>query len=421
MNETLKATCDFIREMSHHSTIKASRGYADLLADRIVQAGTQPNLLAFGERLCALMGVTISESNSRVVAAFLPQCGGGAGVLQWLRKYPKVAAMLCLLNREDYEAAVAGIEIDEAVGSGKAIAAGEFDIPLTIFCQSPLAHGADTKAGNATLFRRISVLSDTGSVLTLPIYSGNAIRGMLRDLLADHFLSALGLTPSRTRPPVALWFFHVMYSGGCLEEGSTLSKIKETVLTALSRILGGHGTAKCTGITAMRDTLPPLSLLGAALGNRILGGRINVCDGRPRCRQWGTGEQDVSELFDWVYLTRHEDYEAWGTGEEDDAHTGMIANTEVLKAGVILDAGICIGDHISDVERACLGRGLELLREAGRLGAQNARGLGQVAIEVGNCPDAAAYGAYLAEHKAEILDFLASIKAIERQGELCTA
>lgn len=414
MNETLKATCDFIREMSHHSTIKASRGYADLLADRIVQAGTQPNLLAFGERLCALMGVTISESNSRVVAAFLPQCGGGAGVLQWLRKYPKVAAMLCLLNREDYEAAVAGIEIDEAVGSGKAIAAGEFDIPLTIFCQSPLTHGADTKAGNATLFRRISVLTDTGGVLSLPIYSGNAIRGMLRDLLADHYLRALGMAPSRATPPVALWFFHALYSGGCLEEDSAAAK-------SLGSALGANGAVKCTGIAQLRDMVPPLSLLGTALGNRIIGGRINVCDARPRCRQWGPGEQDVSELFDWVYLTRHEDYEAWSKGDGEDAHTGMIANTEVLKAGVILDAGINIGDHMSDVERACLGRGLELLREAGRLGAQNARGLGQVAIEVGNCPDAAAYDAYLAEHKAEILDFLASIKAIERQGELCTA
>lgn len=415
MNETLEATCDFIREMSHHSTIKASRGYADLLADRIVQAGTQPNLLAFGERLCALMGVTISESNSRVVAAFLPQCGGGAGVLQWLRKYPKVAAMLCLLNREDYEAAVAGIEIDEAVGSGKAIPAGAFDVPITIFCQSPLTHGSDTKAGNATLFRRISVLSDTGSVLTLPIYGGNAIRGMLRDLLADHYLRALGLAPSRATPPVALWFFHALYSGGCLEEDSTAAK-------SLGSALGAHGAVKCTGITQLRDMVPPLSLLGTALGNRIIGGRVNVCDARPRCRQWGTGEQDVSELFDWVYLTRHEDYEAWGKGEGDDAHTGMIANTEVLKAGVILDAGINIGDHMSDVERACLGRGLELLREAGRLGAQNARGLGQVAIEVGNCPDAAAYDAYLAEHKAEILDYLGTIKAVEPQKELsCTA
>lgn len=415
MNETLKATCDFIREMSHHSTIKASRGYADLLADRIVQAGTQPNLLAFGERLCALMGVAISESNSRAVAAFLPQCGNGAGVLQWLRKYPKVAAMLCLLNREDYEAAVGGIEIEETASSGKAIPAGEFDVPLTIFCKSPLSHGADTKAGNATLFRRISVLSDTGSVLTLPIYGGNAIRGMLRDLLADQFLSSLGLTPSRATPPVALWFFHALYSGGCLEEDSAAAK-------SLGSALGANGAVKCSGIARLRDMIPPLSLLGTALGNRVIGGRVNVCDGRPRCRQWGTGEQDVSELFDWVYLTRHEDYEAWGKGDGEDAHTGMIANTEVLKAGAILDAGINIGDHMSDVERACLGRGLELLRDAGRLGAQNARGLGQVEIEIGNGPSGEAYDDYLAANKTEILDYLVSIKAVEPQKEsLCTA
>jgi hypothetical protein len=214
---------------------------------------------------------------------------------------------------------------------------------------------------------------------------------------------------------VALWFFHALYSGGCLEEDSTAAK-------SLGSALGANGAVKCSGITRLRDMIPPLSLLGAALGNRIVGGRIHVCDARPRCRQWGTGEQDVSELFDWVYLTRHEDYEAWNKGEGEDAHTGMIANTEVLKAGVILDAGINIGDHVSDLESGCLWRGLELLRDAGRLGAQNARGLGQVAIEVGNCPDAAAYDAYLAEHKTEILEYLASIKAVESQKELpCTA
>jgi hypothetical protein len=71
MNQTLKATCDFIREMSHHSNLKGSRGYADILADRIVQAGTQPNLLAFGERLCALMGVELAGMHERAVAAVL--------------------------------------------------------------------------------------------------------------------------------------------------------------------------------------------------------------------------------------------------------------------------------------------------------------------------------------------------------------
>src|SRR3990167_8732998 len=106
MNTTLKAACDFIREAGLHSHLKASRGFADVLADRIVQAGTQATLLAFGERLCGLMGVTLAEVPQQAVAAFLPVCGNGMAILAWLRQYPKVAAMLCVLNREDYLAAV---------------------------------------------------------------------------------------------------------------------------------------------------------------------------------------------------------------------------------------------------------------------------------------------------------------------------
>jgi len=167
--------------------------------------------------------------------------------------------------------------------------------------------------------------------------------------------------------------------------------------------------------------IPPLSLLGTALGNRIISGRIHVCDARPRCKQWGTGEQEVSALFDWVYLTRHEDYEAWAKGEGEDAHTGMIANTEVLKAGTVLDGGINLSDHLTEIERACLSKGLLLLQEAGCLGAQNARGLGQVRADVATGAEAMAYDGYLAGHRAEILDYLASIKAVKWQGELpCT-
>lgn len=272
-------------------------------------------------------------------------------------------------------------------------------ITLRVECQAPLAHGADSKAGNATLFRRLPVLTEAGETLHLPYYSGNAVRGQMRDLLADHFLAAIGLTPSRSTPPVALWFFYALYAGGALEEQSDAQK-------ALKKSLGDNGAIRAMGIREFRRMLPSLSLLGCALGNRVLPGRCQVADLRPVCREWGTGTQAVAELLTWEYLTRREDF------EDHTEHHGMIANTEVLRAGVTLEGGID-HDHAMDaIERAALGRGLQLLADRGFLGAENRRGFGRVTISLTGAPDPSPYDVFLAEKREEILDYMKSIEAM---------
>lgn len=407
MNATLKATLDMVREISIRSDVKASRGYTDVLSDRIVQSGTQSSLLAFAERLAELMQMATSNVfkdsfHNFMLVAHNPD---SRAVLNWLRQYPKVAAMLCMLKHEVYAAAIDSIVIEDLDTSGQAPKQGQYNIPITITCLSPLSHGSDTKAGNATLYRRINVLSETGGMLSLPIYGGNAIRGAMRDLLAEHLLISLGMAPRRDNPPVELWFFHALFSGGCLEENSKSAK-------AIGKEMGANGSVKCRGITRFRDMLPCLSVLGTALGNRIISGRVSVSDFRPSCFQWNNGTADVAEIFDWVYLTRREDYEGWG-GDEEEKHTGMIANTEVLKAGVTLSGGLIVSDHSTDIERACIGKGVQLLQQRGQLGAQNSRGLGRVEIACGNAPDATPYDTYLESHADEIRQYLTELGALQ--------
>lgn len=285
-----------------------------------------------------------------------------------------------------------------------------YDIDFEIECLAPLSHGADIKAGNATLFRRAQVLSNTGQVLSLPFYAGNAIRGKMRDLLAVHFLSSLGLEPSKSKPPCSLWFFHALYAGGALEENSEQAK-------TLGKRLGSGGAVNMSGIHEFRDTIPMLSLLGTALGNRILAGRINVADCRPICTEWGTGDQPVGTLFEWQYLTRREDHEAH---EQGDNHS-MIANTECLKSGTILKGGIDIAGHITDLEVSCLQKGISLLQEHGYLGAESRRGFGKVNLKAHyhdiDTHDGY-YNKYLSDNKKAILEYLENISAIEKQGSL---
>jgi hypothetical protein len=408
--DTLKATLDMTRAVAKAADIKIHRGFTDFLADRIVQATTQPTLLAMMERLAALLNTQMEYVGAAKVAAFMRNVNAfdAPAVLDWLRDYPRVVAMIVMQRSdESYQECIQDLTIEvSARDKGVALPTRRPAIPITVTCLSPLAHGADTKAGNATIFRRMQVLSDTGQVLALPFYAGNALRGQLRDLLADHFLAALGLTPRKDDPPCNLWFFHALYAGGALEENSAQAK-------ALSKRLGANGAVRADGVHELRNMLPPLSLLGTALGNRVLSGRVNVCDLRPRCQEWGNGAIPVGNLFEWTYLTRREDHENHAEGD----HSGMIANTECLKAGTILEGGIDLSDHATIVEQSCLAKGLMLLQSHGYLGAENRRGLGLVEIELKNIANPIDYEAYLESHKAEILTYLTAIGAINAPGQ----
>jgi len=401
MNETLKSTMDMVRTIKFSSRVKHHRNVADFLADRIVQAATQQTLLAAVERLCELMDADPGEMLSSVTAEFLKSVskGDASGVLAWLRKYSRIAAMLTMLKQDDYLETVVSLEITDIQDDGSAIPDVPHDIGVKITCLSPLAHGADIKAGNASLYRRMDVLSTTGGMLRLPFYAGNAFRGQMRDILADDLVKSLGLLPRRDKPPLSLWFFQALYAGGSLEENSAAEK-------ALRKSLGANGSVRAKGVHEFRDILPGLSLLGTALGNRVLCGRSRFSDFRPECRQWGNGETEVGELFEWLYLTRREDHE-----EYEENHS-MIANTECLKAGSILRGGIDMDGISTELERSALGRGLQLLAETGYIGAENRRGLGRCRIECVNAPDPSPYREYLETNRSSILEYLSGMGAI---------
>ncbi|GBL46268.1 hypothetical protein SFMTTN_2081 [Sulfuriferula multivorans] len=406
---SIAATFDFLRRAAQTATIRTGRGFADFLTSRIVQATTEPSLLAAMERLLKSLGSDISYIGGEKMARFMAAAGGveAPGLLSWLRAYPNMAAMIALLrNDDDYAAALASIQLPAAqVGDrGSAPPSRPWQIGISAICTSPLAHGADGKAGNATLFRRQQVLSTTGQVLDLPFYAGNAVRGQLRDILADHFIGALGLTVSRVRPPLALWFFHALYAGGVLEEGGG------DAIKAVGNELGNNGTLRTEGVHRLRDHLPALSLLGVALGNRVLPGRLYAGDLRPRCREWGNGAIDAAELMEWTFLTRREDHE-----DHADNHS-MIANTECLRTGTVLEGGIDLDTHAGDLERSALGCGLALLQQRGLLGAENRRGLGRVDMAISGAPDPALYLDWLAAEKPRILDYLAGIHATDTSG-----
>lgn len=385
------------------ATLKASRHALDVFESRVRQAATEPTLIAFGQRLCSLMDVEVSATNPEAMLDFLTATNSDSapGLLRWVRANHTLFAVLCAARYEDADEAMKDITIEATdAAHDEALPRRPYHIGIRAKCLTPLSHGADGKSGNATLFRRMSVLGKNGTIMDLPYYAGNAIRGQMRDLLADHFTAALGLTVRRDRPPYELWFFHALYAGGALEEGSAATK-------AITKEMGDHGAIRSDGVRQFRDTLPVLSLLGCAMGSRIISGHADFGDWRPVCREWGNGgEQSKDEMTEWLFGTRREDH------EDHEEHHGMIHTTEVLKPGTMLEGGIDLRLHVSDLSRSALGVGLRALQTRGWIGAQNRCDLGMVEITVENAPDPEPYETYLRENREAILDYLATIGAI---------
>ncbi|MGH8019574.1 MAG: hypothetical protein ACREIA_15095 [Opitutaceae bacterium] len=401
----LATTIHFLRDVLGAARLQGSRGPLDIFADRLVKACSEPTLTGAMEHLLRAVDVESERMHAPLAAHMVRLASGAAGprILRWLREQAKLATMLAATNDPKLvDEALAELELPAAEEAGAAAAPrGSFAIRLAARCEAPLAHGADGKAGNATLFRRIQVLATNGSVLHLPYYSGNAVRGQMRDLLAEHFLRALGLTADRAKPAVVLWFFYALFSGGALEEKSDATK-------ALKKQLGDNGSIRAEGIRAFRDHLPALSLLGCALGNRVLPGHVQFADLRPMCAEWGNGAQPVAELMAWEFLTRREDH------EDHQEHHGMIANTEVLRSGTQIEGGVDMDDAMPEIERSALGCGLHLLAARGMLGAENRRGFGRVALTLENAPEVAPYEQFLIDRKAGILEYLAGIGALPK-------
>ena len=263
---SVRKTVDFLKSAWVSSQIDGSRNKVDIFTDRLTRAVGEPTLALAMEQLLRSVHATAERLHPLTVADMVgvSSSADAQKVLRWLREQTRLVVMLAITKDKDLiDSVLPEIVLPDADSSGSAAPRQPYSIGISATCETPLAHGSDEKAGNSTLFRRISVLATNGNVLELPYYSGNAIRGQMRDLLADHFVSSIGLQPDRSKPAVALWFFYALYCGGALEE-------KSAAMKAIRKELGDNGATRAQGIREFRLNLPALSLLGCALGNRVL-------------------------------------------------------------------------------------------------------------------------------------------------------
>lgn len=125
--------------------------------------------------------------------------------------------------------------------------------------ESSVAHGAET-LGTITYLRRERFLLPNGATEQIPVISGNALRGLLRDTAADLWWKEAG------EPKLTLAVMHALWSGGAL------AKVSGDPLTG-SRL--AEVKARC----------PVVGVFGTAGGGRIIGGALQVGKLIPVCAE----------------------------------------------------------------------------------------------------------------------------------------
>lgn len=259
-------------------------------------------------------------------------------------------------------------------------------IRLTFELKSVLTHFGEEKLSTTSLLRRQKfVVGD--EILNIPVYSGNAIRGLCRRLIVRDFLQKLEIDE------LSLKVYHTLFSGGSRVSGINFTMEEKKRLC---------------------ENIPFIAVMGAAVGDAILQGKVCFSPGYLVCQElnhFNVNQSDLSykELIDETFYTRRDDKkssifdikETDGTGSDNEP-VQMKYDMETIAAGATIEANVLINTQ-NDIEVSCVAKMLELLETANALGSKGNIGHGAYALDYNkNELSTAAYDEYLTNNAEKI-------------------
>jgi len=232
-----------------------------------------------------------------------------------------------------------------------------------IIAQSPIHSGGDEKTGSESLLRRLSYVIE-GKRVEVPVLSGNAIRGILRRELMVDMLTRLDYKLTNAK------IYHMLFSGGMLE--SVDEKSSGVIKIGLKR--------------KIRQTIPPISVLGSSLGNQIFEGKLKIGMALPICKELKDflpdeleikPETSFYEFLAWTFTTRRDDLRE--ERKEDEQATQMMVNFEVFAPGTPFYHEFIL-NNTNDVEEGVVARMLNLWKQKPYIGGKSSIGLGKLKL-----------------------------------------
>lgn len=131
---------------------------------------------------------------------------------------------------------------------------------------SSISHNGGEQNSTISQLRREKIVQPDGTVEDIPVISGNAIRGVLRDVGMAHMLRMLGygIQENEGGKKLSLPAFYFLFSGGSLTStGSTSLDIEY--------------------FRRLRRLIPLIGVFGGAIGNTIMPGKLKLGKLIPIC------------------------------------------------------------------------------------------------------------------------------------------
>lgn len=254
---------------------------------------------------------------------------------------------------------------------------------------SSISHNGGERNGTITQLRREKFVQPDGKVAKVPVVSGNAIRGILRDRGMLNMLTQLGYgvnTETGEVKGLPLNAFYFLFSGGSLvstgAEGVDIKHFRE-----------------------MRQTIPLISLFGGAAGNIIMPGKMKIGKLIPICKETAhliperfhsQNIQTIWEFCQTEMYTRRDDEKndrvrmlidrpALTDGSAKPEKTGtpqqMKYDIETLAAGTQFYWKIVLED-VSDVEFEAFLAAILEFSKAPNIGGKSGVGHGEISIKL---------------------------------------
>lgn len=267
---------------------------------------------------------------------------------------------------------------------------------------SPIHHGGSEDYGTTKLILAlptviINPLTGKEEIDNIPCIHGNAVRGYLRRLLMDDFLTLLDYELDSKK------VYHFLFTGGLLEALDSKDK----------------GAINLSRKKEIRELIPPISLLGSALGNQMIQGKLKVGMGDIVCSETKHYIEEYSDYDFSAYNlkgsdfgTRLDDLKEGKTEEDEQAHQ-MKYEFETLIRGTKFTHEFILED-CNSVEKACFYRMFQLWEERPYLGGKSGTGYGKVKLdypEIDSLSDTD-YLDYLHDNREEICALLDELVGI---------
>ena len=270
---------------------------------------------------------------------------------------------------------------------------------------APIHHGGSEDYGTTKLILQMPTIiknPNTGEeeVDNIPAIHGNAIRGYLRRLIMDDFLTLLDYELDSKK------IYHFLFTGGLLE--AVDPKDKGAINLKLKKEL--------------RELIPPISLLGSALGNQMIQGKLKVSIADIVCAETKHYIDDYADYTFSSYNLKASDFgtrldDLKGDYDETEEETGdkkekeqahqMKYEFETLIRGTKFTHEFTLED-CDEVEKAVFKRMMLLWAERPYLGGKSGTGYGKVKLdypEVEEWSDEA-YLNYVHDNEERIKSFL---------------